>query len=189
MLSVPLVKAGSRLGKHSPVLASDICSQHASSAAAAAECVALAFFGMSQYSQTSSQQQKTLLHTHLLADIVVQTRVETLREQVRLLRSQRQRAVVLAHLPALRPEAQTHAHSRGPSPGCAALDLARRLQLEPAQTPKVGTGPACMYAICSFQYAEQKHLAVEHCNDILCTYRQTVVLHRNTQEHCVGSIP
>lgn len=60
MLSVPLVKAGSRLGKHSPVLASDICSQHASSAAAAAECVALAFFGMSQYSQTSSRQLENI---------------------------------------------------------------------------------------------------------------------------------
>ena len=76
---------------------------------------------------------------------LMQASVETLREQVRLLRSQRQRAVVLAHLPALRPEAQTHVHSKGPSQGCAALDVARRLQLEPAQTPKVGTNQAlCM---------------------------------------------
>ena len=98
---------------------------------------------------------------------MVQASVETLREQVRLLRSQRQRAVVLAHLPALRPEAQTHAHSKGLSHGCAALDLARRLQLEPSQTPKVGTLPGSMYATCSCQYAENRHLAIEECNGSL----------------------
>lgn len=72
---------------------------------------------------------------------LMQASVQTLREQVRLLRSQRQRAVVLAHLPALRPEAHSHMHSKGSSQGCAALDVARRLQLEPAQTPKVGSTP------------------------------------------------
>lgn len=113
---------------------------------------------MRQHSQPSSQQQKSLLHTHLLADTLVQASVETLREQVRLLRSQRQRAVVLAHLPVLRPEAQTHARSKGPSQGCAALDLARRLQLEPAQTPKVGIVPGSMYATCNCQYAGKNHL-------------------------------
>ena len=64
-----------------------------------------------------------------------QASVQTLREQVRLLRSQRQRAVVLAHLPQLRPEAQPQL--RGAPSKCAALEVVRRLQLEPAQTPKV----------------------------------------------------
>ncbi|KAL3143209.1 hypothetical protein ABBQ38_002063 [Trebouxia sp. C0009 RCD-2024] len=73
----------------------------------------------------------------LAANQDLQASVDTLREQVRLLRSQRQRAVVLAHLPALRPEAHTHMQPKGPSQGCAALDVARRLQLEPAQTPKM----------------------------------------------------
>ena len=61
--------------------------------------------------------------------------MQTLREQVRLLRTQRQRSVVLAHLPPLRPEAQPPLN--GAPPKCTALDVARRLQLEPAQTPKV----------------------------------------------------
>lgn len=95
-------------------------------------------------SKTVYQQLCMCTHTCTNRKLVrmVQTSVETLREQVKLLRSQRQRAVVLAHLPALRPEAQAHAHGKGPPPGCAALDLARRLQLEPAQTPKVGTAAA-----------------------------------------------
>ena len=66
-----------------------------------------------------------------------QASVETLREQVRLLRSQRQRSVVLAHLPALRPEAQTNQDSAAGLHKCAALEVARRLQLQPAHTPKV----------------------------------------------------
>ncbi len=61
--------------------------------------------------------------------------MQTLREQVRLLRTQRQRSVVLAHLPPLRPEAQPPLN--GALAKCTALDVARRLQLEPAQTPKV----------------------------------------------------
>ena len=146
-----------------------------------------------------SGQQSTvvlLLHKHLLANIVMQASVETLREQVRLLRSHRQRAVVLANLPALRPEAQTHARSKGPSQGCAALDLARRLQLEPAQTPKVCSFPACVYATCSFHCAENKHLAIEHCNGspwvqrlwvLLCTQRPPGSLHPGIQENCVVS--
>lgn len=67
--------------------------------------------------------------------IVLQALVQTLREQVKLLRSHRQRAVVLAHLSPLRPEAQ--AHPKAAPAKCAALETARRLQLEPAQTPKV----------------------------------------------------
>ena len=59
-----------------------------------------------------------------------------LREQVRLLRSQRQRDVVLAHLPTLRLEAQQQTKSKGPAK-CTALDVLQRLQLEPSQTPKV----------------------------------------------------
>lgn len=89
----------------------------------------------------SSQEQCMLLPTLFIMCMLMQASVDTLREQVRLLRSQRQRAVVLAHLPALRPEAHTHMQPKGPSQGCAALDVARRLQLEPAQTPKVGSTP------------------------------------------------
>ncbi|KAL0045383.1 hypothetical protein WJX82_005375 [Trebouxia sp. C0006] len=71
----------------------------------------------------------------LAANQDLQASVQTLREQVRLLRTQRQRSVVLAHLPPLRPEAQPPLN--GAPPKCTALDVARRLQLEPAQTPKV----------------------------------------------------
>ncbi|KAL0034025.1 hypothetical protein WJX79_004031 [Trebouxia sp. C0005] len=70
----------------------------------------------------------------LAANQDLQASVQTLREQVRLLRTQRQRSVVLAHLPPLRPEAVP---CNGAPPKCTALDVARRLQLEPAQTPKV----------------------------------------------------
>lgn len=103
---------------------------------------------------------------------LVQASVETLREQVKLLRSQRQRAVVLAHLPALRAQAQAPAHGKGPSPGCAALDLARRLQLEPAQTPKVGTAAAPHHCVCSSTcagYRHKKFVLLGRCDRSLCT--------------------
>lgn len=68
--------------------------------------------------------------------VCLQESVHGLREQVRLLRSQRQRDVVLAHLPTLRLEAQQQSKSKGPAK-CTALDVLQRLQLEPSQTPKV----------------------------------------------------
>lgn len=102
---------------------------------------------MRRYTHPSNLQQGPLCthprtYNKCLLVTLVQASVETLREQVKLLRSQRQRAVVLAHLPALRPQAQAPAHGKGPSQACAALDLTRRLQLEPAQTPKVGSAAA-----------------------------------------------
>ena len=77
------------------------------------------------------------LSSCITVTVTTQASVETLREQVKLLRSQRQRSVVLAHLPALRPQAQTYPHSAAGAHKCAALEVARRLQLEPAHTPKV----------------------------------------------------
>ncbi|KAL0039884.1 hypothetical protein WJX77_010830 [Trebouxia sp. C0004] len=84
----------------------------------------------------------------LAANQDLQASVQTLREQVRLLRTQRQRSVLLAHLPPLRPEAQPPLN--GAPPKCTALDIARRLQLEPAQTPKV--------AALVEQMAEETHM-------------------------------
>lgn len=66
----------------------------------------------------------------------LQESVHGLREQVRLLRSQRQRDVVLANLPPLRPEVQQQSKVQGDAK-CMALTMLHRLQLEPSQTPKV----------------------------------------------------
>ena len=114
-------------------------------------------------------------HTALVAHS--QASVQTLREQVRLLRSQRQRAVVLAHLPQLRPEAQPQL--RGAPSKCAALEVVRRLQLEPAQIPKVADILHMHHTLsCCIGHTRLPQLLVKCC----WALEQTVV-YASTQPH------
>lgn len=89
-----------------------------------------------KHSVSDSQKASRLV---AFMPIYLQESVQGLQEQVHLLRSQRQRDVVLAHLPVLRIEAQHQGKTKA-SARCMALEMLQRLQQEPAQTPKVEAG-------------------------------------------------
>ena len=69
----------------------------------------------------------------LLLWVVVQESVDSLRDQVRVLRSQKRRDVVLANLPPVRPDSVVMPRGRN---ACAAIALCKRLQGAVVHAPK-----------------------------------------------------